>query len=257
MIASLVWFLQSMGYWSVTMYLPEYMGSLGIDPYMNMFTVFIGEIPGLVLDMILIEPHMLGRFKCLRFFSVFTAAGLILFAFVPVDFLKAVCVIVVYFFMVPIYSILNTFTPEVYPTGNRSMAMAWMYMVIAFPGLITAFLSASVLSTNISWLYPTVAAAFFLLQFLFTFGLGAEPAGHGLNDTKDYRNRNQSSEVTTPTQVSLNENVTIGTQLIVDNSEATDAYISETDELEVEQPVSNGNGYSLKFTEEEEDAVAV
>lgn len=187
--ASLVWFLQSMGYWSVTMYLPEYMGSLGIDPYMNMFTVFIGEIPGLVLAMILIEPHMFGRIKCLRFFSFFTAAGLLLFAFIPLDFLKAVFAIVVYFFMVPIYSILNTFTPEVYPTDNRSMAMAWMYMVIAFPGLITAFISASVLSTNITWLYPTVAAAFFSLQFLFTFGLGSDPAGQGLNDTKGSQKR--------------------------------------------------------------------
>lgn len=175
------------------MYLPEYMGSLGIDPYFNMFTVFIGEIPGLVLAMILIEPHMFGRIKCLRFFSAFTAVGLLLFAFIHVDFLKAVFVIVVYFFMVPVYSILNTYTPEVYPTDNRSMAVAWMYMVIAFPGLITAFLSASVLSTNITWLYPTVAAAFFSLQFLFTFGLRSETAGQGLNDASIRKNQEAST----------------------------------------------------------------
>lgn len=65
--------------------------------------------------------------------------------------------------------------------------MAWMYMVIAFPGLITAFLGASVLSTNITWLYPTVAAGFFLLQFLSTFGLTSETAGKDLKDNKQTR----------------------------------------------------------------------
>ena len=127
--STLVWFLQSMGFWSVTMYLPEYMGTLAMDPYFSTFTVFAGEIPGMCLAMILIEPIMLGRIKCLRFFSVFTAIGLLLFAFINYDFMRAVFVIVVFCFMAPIYSILNTYTPEVYPTDSRSIAMAWVYMV--------------------------------------------------------------------------------------------------------------------------------
>ncbi|WAR01685.1 SVOP-like protein [Mya arenaria] len=184
LVASGVWFLQSMGYWSVTMYLPEYMGSIGIDPYLNTFSVFIGEIPGLLLAMVLIEPTKLGRIKCLRFFSFFSAVCLVLFAFINVKIVRAVCVVLVFFFMVPIYSILNTFTPEVYPTESRGVAMAWMYMMIAFPGLITAFIGASVLSTNITWLYPTVAAIFFSLQLLLTLGLKQEPAGRGLSDSK-------------------------------------------------------------------------
>lgn len=166
------------------MYLPEYMGSVGIDPYFNMFAVFIGEIPGLCLAMAFIEHRLFGRIRCLRFFSFFTALGLILFAFINVSIVRTIIVILVYFFMVPIYSILNTYTPELYPTDSRSIAMAWMYMIIAFPGIITAFLAASVLSTNITWLYPTVAAGFFSLQFLFTFGLKSETAGKALNDTK-------------------------------------------------------------------------
>lgn len=218
------------------MYLPEYMGSLGIDPYMNMFTVFIGEVPGLVLAMILIEPHMFGRIKCLRFFSCFTAIGLLLFAFIELDFLKAVFVIVVYFFMVPIYSILNTFTPEVYPTDNRSMAMAWMYMIIAFPGLITAFISASVLSTNITWLYPTVAAGFFSLQFLFTFGLGSEPAGEGLNDTKHNRKPTTPGLTEEYRDVPLNGNVTDATSHNKEHPE-----ISVSEEI-ADKLLANGSG---------------
>ncbi|KAL3843137.1 hypothetical protein ACJMK2_021089 [Sinanodonta woodiana] len=182
--SSLVWFFQSTGYWGVTIYLPEYMGSLGINPYFNMFTVFIGELPGLCLAMILIEPHMLGRIKCLRFFSIGTIITLVLFAFINLDFLKAVCVIVVYFFMVPIYSILNTYTSEVYPTDIRSIAMAWVKSVISVPGLITPFVGASILSSNISWLYPIVWACCFALQFLCTFGFSTETAGKDLRDSK-------------------------------------------------------------------------
>jgi putative MFS transporter len=195
----LVWFFQSMGFWGVTMYLPEYLMSIEIDPYFNMFAVYIGEIPGLCLTMVIIEHRKFGRIRCLRLFSFATALGLLLFAFIGVPIVKTVFVILVYFFMVPIYSILNTYTPELYPTDSRSIAMASMYMVIAFPGIITAFIGATVLSTNISWLYPTVAAGFFSLQFLFTFGLTSETAGQSLNDTKQTIKQDVTSDETLPT----------------------------------------------------------
>lgn len=179
-----VWFLQAAGYWGVTMYLPEYMGSQGVDPYFNMFTIFIGELPGLCLAMILIEPYMLGRIRCLQLFSFSTCVSLILFAFVKLDFLKAVFVIVCYFFMVPIYSILSTYTPEVYPTGIRSTAMATMYMVIEIPGLVTPFGGEYLLSSSINWLYPVVWAGVFLLQSMAVCGLPSETAGKALKDSQ-------------------------------------------------------------------------
>ena len=180
----LIWFLQATGYWGVTTYLPEYMGSQGVDPYFNMFTIFIGELPGLCLAMILVEPYMLGRIRCLQVFSFSTCISLILFGFVGLDFLKAVCVIVCYFFMVPIYSILNTFTPEVYPTGIRSTAMASMYMLIEIPGLITPFVGEYLVSSKIPWLYPVVWAGVFLLQSLAICGLSSETAGKSLKDSQ-------------------------------------------------------------------------
>ncbi|XP_062570648.1 synaptic vesicle 2-related protein-like isoform X2 [Saccostrea cucullata] len=180
---ALIWFLQATGYWGVTVYLPEYMGSLGVDPYFNMFTVFIGELPGLCLAMIMIEPYMLGRIRCLQLFSFSTCISLLLFAFVGMDFLKAVSVIVCYFFMVPIYSILSTFTPEAYPTHIRSTAVATMYMIIEIPGLITPFVGEYLLSSDITWLYPVVWAGVFFLQALAICGLRSETAGKALKDS--------------------------------------------------------------------------
>lgn len=183
MAVSLVWFLQALGYWGVTTYLPEYMASQGVNPYFNMFSVFIGEIPGLLLAMVLIERKRIGRINCLRTFSAITLVALVAFAFVPLHQLKTFFVITVYFSMVPIYSVLNTFTPEVYPTNVRSIAMGWVNVVIEIPGLVTPFVGEVLLSSAISWLYPVVWAAVFALQLAVTLGLGKlETAGQALVD---------------------------------------------------------------------------
>lgn len=178
-----IWLLQASGYWGVTVYLPEYMSSLGVDGYFNMFMVFIGELPGLVLAMIFVEKHMLGRIKSLRVFSLGTCISLILFAVVDIDFMKAVFVIVCYFFMVPIYSLLNTYTPEMYPTKMRGVAMATVNALIEIPGLITPFVGATLLSHPSKWLYPIVWSVVFFVQFCFMFGLRHETAGESLRDS--------------------------------------------------------------------------
>ncbi|XP_055900661.1 uncharacterized protein LOC106050771 [Biomphalaria glabrata] len=179
---SLIWFLQAAGYWGVTVYLPEYMDKLGVDPYLNMFSVFIGEIPGLFLAMILIESHMLGRIRTLRFFSSLTAGSLLVFSIIPHHAFKAVLIIACYFSMVPIYSILNAFTPELYPTDIRSTAMAWMNVLIEIPGLITPFASASLVSSDLPWLYPVTWGSVFLIQCLLTLAIKTETAGKELRD---------------------------------------------------------------------------
>ncbi|XP_005099478.1 organic cation/carnitine transporter 7 [Aplysia californica] len=179
---SVTWFLQATGYWGVTVYLPEYMARLGADPYFNMFSVFIGEIPGLFLAMLLVEKYMLGRIRTLRFFSVLTALSLLIFSFIPEHEFKSVLIIICYFSMVPIYSILNTYTPEVYPTDLRSTAMAWMNIVIEVPGLVTPFVGATLLSSSLPWLYPVVWGSVFVVQCLVTFGLRTETAGRDLRD---------------------------------------------------------------------------
>ncbi|CAL1541334.1 unnamed protein product, partial [Lymnaea stagnalis] len=177
LVFSCIWFLQAAGYWGVTAYLPEYMAKLGAEFYFNVFSVFIGEIPGLFLAMILIERYMLGRVRTLRFFSAFTAIALLLFSFIPEHAFKSVLIILCYFSMVPIYSILNAFTPELYPTDVRSTAMAWMNIVIEIPGLITPFVGATLVSCDIPWVYPLTWGCLFVVQCVFTFAIKTETAG--------------------------------------------------------------------------------
>ncbi|KAH9489219.1 hypothetical protein Btru_045634 [Bulinus truncatus] len=182
LVFSMIWFLEAAGYWGVTVYLPEYMESLGVDPYLNMFSVFIGEIPGMFLAMILIEGHMLGRIRTLRCFSALTAGSLFVFSIIPLEALKVVVIIVCYFSMVPIYSILNAFTPELYPTDIRSTAMAWMNVLIEIPGLISPWVSAKLLSSEIPWLYPVTWGSVFLVQCALTLAIKTETAGKELRE---------------------------------------------------------------------------
>lgn len=184
LVISAIWLLQCIGYWGVTLFLPQYMDSVGMDPYLNTFSIFIGQIPGMFLAIITIEPHMLGRIRCLRFFSFFTCLSLILFAFIDDVAAKTVIVIVCYFFMVPMYSILNTLTPEMFPTDIRTTALAFISFLIGLPSLFTAFLSAGVLSTGVLWLYPLVWGACFLILTFLTFLLHQETAGKKLDDRK-------------------------------------------------------------------------
>ena len=127
---------------------------------------------------------MLGRIRTLRFFSIMTAASLLLFAVIPHHAAQAALIILCYFSMVPIYSILNTYTPEAFPTNLRSTALAWMNIVIELPGLLTPFAGATLLSSSLPWLYPVVWAGVFLLQFSLTFGLKLETAGRSLQDVQ-------------------------------------------------------------------------
>ena len=186
---TLIWFLEATGYWGVTAYLPAYMSSqLGTHARLSLFSVFIGELPGIVLAMLLVERVMLGRIRTLRFFSAMTAASLLLFAVFPNAAAQAAMIILCYFSMVPIYSILNTYTPEAFPTHLRSTALAWMNIVIEFPGLLTPFAGAKLLSSSLPWLYPVVWAGVFLLQFSLTFNLKVETAGQSLQDTEAMAN---------------------------------------------------------------------
>lgn len=191
-VISSLWVLQCLGFWGVTLFLPKYMNSLGLDPYFSMFSVFLAELPGMCLAMILIEPHMLGRIKCLRFFGFFTSVSLFMFAFIDIEVVKAVCVVICFFFMVPLYSVLNTFTPELYPTDIRATSLSFVNVLIEIPSMITPFVSASLVSSPMLWLYPMVWACVFFVQTMLTFLLRVETAGKSLKDINDHKNISES-----------------------------------------------------------------
>ncbi|CAI9722613.1 vesicle 2-related 7-like [Octopus vulgaris] len=183
---SLVWLFQATGYWGVTTYLPQYMSDkLNLGGYFIIFIIFISELPGLFLALFFIRKNMLGRITSVILFICMTIVLLAVFAVLSTSHLiwaQTLTIMTCFAFMAPIYSILNTFTPEIYPTAIRSTALGWVYMVSNIPGLITPFIDATLLDSPVVWLYPVVWLMFFVLEFVVMLSIRTETAGKRLSD---------------------------------------------------------------------------
>eukprot|EP00112_Aurelia_sp_Birch-Aquarium-sp1_P012691 Seg2672.5 transcript_id=Seg2672.5/GoldUCD/mRNA.D3Y31 product="Synaptic vesicle 2-related protein" protein_id=Seg2672.5/GoldUCD/D3Y31 len=171
---SAIWFLQSTGYWGVTVFFPKYLTKFGAPVYFDIFVCICAELPGLFLVILMIDNPRFGRIFTLRCFSFGSIISLMLSAFLQTEIAISVLAVITYFFMVPIYSVLETYTPELYPTQLRSMMMSWINIVIAIPGMTTAFLGATIVSSTINWLYPLVWGLVFVFQLLIAFTLSKE-----------------------------------------------------------------------------------
>lgn len=128
---------------------------------------------------------MLGRITSVILFICMTIVLLAVFAVLSTSHLiwaQTLTIMTCFAFMAPIYSILNTFTPEIYPTAIRSTALGWVYMVSNIPGLITPFIDATLLDSPVVWLYPVVWLMFFVLEFVVMLSIRTETAGKRLSD---------------------------------------------------------------------------
>ena len=189
---SAIWFLQSTGYWGVTVFFPKYLTKFGAPTYFDIFVCICAELPGLFLVILMIDNPRFGRISTLRFFSFGSIISLSLSTFLQTEIAISVLAVITYFFMVPIYSVLETYTPELYPTQMRSMMMSWINIIIAIPGMTTAFLGATIVSSTINWLYPLVWGLVFVFQFLIAFTLKKETLLKSLEKT--FKNEDDAIE---------------------------------------------------------------
>ena len=56
-----------------------------------------------------------------------------------------------YFFIVPVYAVLYTYTPELYPTDLRSTATATFFFAISATQIVLPYLSGFLVEVNIDW----------------------------------------------------------------------------------------------------------
>ena len=184
---SFIWFLQSAGYWGTTTFLPKYFTQFDAPVYLDMFVNICAELPGYFFAIILINTKGIGRLWTLRIFSLASMVTLLLMSFLQNKVSISVLSVICYFFMVPIYSILEVYTPECYPTLLRGTMMSLVNLIIALPNMVAPFFSAKVISLQKHWLFPFVWAMCFMLQFLSGLTLHKEtlfvPLDHNACDT--------------------------------------------------------------------------
>ncbi len=190
-----IWILQVAGYWGVTVFFPVYLSEFGLDQYFCMFINICANIPGHFLLIILIDRPWFGRIRTLRIFSSGAMISLLLTALLQDEVSISVLAVFTYFFMIPIFAILQTYTTETYPTLLRNTAMSWALMMICIPGMTTAFIGAELVSSDKKWLYPLVWGLVFVLQLLVSLTLNRETAGGALDETAKEESKDDDSNV--------------------------------------------------------------
>ena len=178
-----IYTISSTAYYCSSIFLLRELKRFGTDPYFTSFTGYLGQIPGILLMSIIVEWKGIGRINSLRFFTVITIAAFILLAFVRNIIATSVLTVFLYFGMVPQLSLMYTYMSEIYPTSIRSTAIVFNNNLAAAIGIGAPYLSGYLSEVSIPWVYPTVWAGFYFVQFLISLFLRRETLGKNLQDT--------------------------------------------------------------------------
>ena len=173
---SFIWLWQSYGYWGVTSFYPKYLSQYGVPSFFIMFMNICAQPPGSFMAILLIDNQRFGRLRTMQCFSFCSVVVLFLAVFLRDQISISVLSVATYFFMAPIYAVLQTYIPECYPILMRSTIMSLLNLISTIPGMTAAFIGAELLSLHRHWLYPCVWGTVFALQFLLSLTLRKETA---------------------------------------------------------------------------------
>ena len=165
-----------------SLFLPNELEKLHVDQYFAIFVAFVAQIPGILLMSIIIEWPYIGRLNSLRFFSAMATVFFFLLAFVQYNVSIPLFLILIYFSMMPILTLLYTYISESYPTNIRSVSTAFFYFLQGLAIIPSFFLSAYLTSLPYKWLYPTVWGSMFVVNFALALVLNYEPRQKKLLD---------------------------------------------------------------------------
>ncbi len=182
---TVVFTLQLMVSYGTTLFLPYNLQVLGVDPYICSFIAFTAEIPGILFLVIVIEWPEFGRKNTIRISSFVLAVLYFLFAFIQNEVSISVLTVLIYFWLVPILTIIHIYIAETYPTEIRIMATAFITSTTSLLS-IGLTLGAGYLadqSHKYPWLSGTIWGCAFVVAFIVSLFLNHETRGKNLKDT--------------------------------------------------------------------------
>ena len=151
--------------------------------YFTILVVFAAQILGILLMSIIVEWPCMGRLNSLRLFAALSSLFFLLLTFIQTQVSIPVLLVLIYFSIAPIATLLYTYISETYPTNIRALTTAFFYSLQSLCGCILPFVSAyTVESKESHWLYPAFWAGIFALQFVLALVLKYEPYAKKLTD---------------------------------------------------------------------------
>lgn len=181
-LISIIYVTSTAAYFCSSIFLLKVLRQFGTNPYFASFFGYLGQIPGILLMSIIVEWRGVGRINSLRFFTLITVGSFILFAFVHNVVATPVLTIFLYFGMVPQISLLFTYMSEVYPTAIRTTAINFFNSLSAGFSIALPYFSGYLSDVKPHWVYPTVWAGFYFVQFIVSLFLRYETLGKHLSD---------------------------------------------------------------------------
>ena len=182
-LISIVYVLEGMSAYGAVLFLPNILNKLNVNPYFTSFVGYLGQIPGVLLMSIIVEWRYVGRLNTLRFYTALTVVFFLLFAFIQNEVTIPVFTILIYFSMMPIDALFNTYISECYPTSIRALALVFFNNILSISEMFIPFVSGYVSDISIPWLYPVVWAGLFGFQFVILLFFNFETLGVELIDT--------------------------------------------------------------------------
>jgi len=161
----LVWFSITYGYYGITIWLPNYLGSLEIpstEAAKSLLWMGLAELPGLAVSNILIDR--IGRKYSLGIAMIGCTISSMCFGFANTYASITGLSMAIYFFIVQAWSIVYIYTPELFPTTHRSTAYGVTGLFATLAGILSGPLGGLMLDSNLeTWSVLLVYSILFLL----------------------------------------------------------------------------------------------
>ena len=172
-------------FWGASLFLPSLLADLTTNSYFIAFMGYLGQIPGILLMLIIVEWRHVGRLNSLRFYTILSIVAFMLFGLVQNEVATPVLTILIYFSMIPLSALVSTYSSECYPTTVRAMATNLFNNIGAFVNIFTPYIGGYTtdLFRRHPWLFSVVWVAFYTVQFVTSFLLAREPLGMMLQDS--------------------------------------------------------------------------
>ena len=172
-------------YVGMTLFLPDLLKSLNVNPYSVTLIGNVAQIPGVLLMSIIIEWPWFGRLNSLRLFFALSVIFFFLFAFIQNSITIPVFTVFLYFSLSPTLGLLQTYTSECYPTEIRAMALAFFDIFNAVCNIFVPFCGGYLadLTPTYPWISSVVWGSVVVVGLVFSLLLWRETRGKNLNES--------------------------------------------------------------------------
>ena len=143
-------------YVGMTLFLPDLLKSLKVNPYSVTLIGYVAQIPGVLLMSIITEWPWFGRLNSLRLFFALSVIFFFLFAFIQNSITIPVFTVFLYFSLSPTLGLLQTYMSECYPTEICAMALAFFDIFNAICNIFIPFCGGYL--TDLTPTYPWISS---------------------------------------------------------------------------------------------------